>query len=168
MGYHQLPSINYIFITTLIITIISTINHITRPVYGKQHFYLKNEIWRNPPVKYRCQSGRDDTGVHELKPGQTLDYRFTDILSSALYFCHFYFEQKDKVFDVYTRKLENRCRALGRFKGYWYDQCYNYHMEWVIRKDGFHGRCVYYKSNYCWSPKIPAAPKSVPLVFYRW
>ncbi|KAK9675679.1 hypothetical protein RND81_11G023000 [Saponaria officinalis] len=168
MGCHQLPSFNYIFITTLIITVISTIDHMTRPVYGKQHFYLKNEIWRNPPVKYRCQSGRDDTGLHELKSGQLLDYKFTDLFFTRLYFCHFYFGRKDKVFDVYTFKMENQCRALGGMSRY-YEHCYNSHIEWVIREDGFHGRCVYYKLAGCGSPPPGVeAPTTQSLVFYSW
>ncbi|KAK9741167.1 hypothetical protein RND81_03G086600 [Saponaria officinalis] len=165
MGYyHHLPSFNYIFIRILIITTIYTIDHMARLVDGKKHFYLKNEIWRKTPVIYRCQSGRSDTGVNELKSGQTLDYSFeTYFLEPALYFCHFYFERKDRVLDVYAVDMEDGC-SLDRFR----DRCINHHIEWVIREDGFYSHCVYFRNDeYCSKP--PPTPEPTPLrKWYNW
>ncbi|KAK9675673.1 hypothetical protein RND81_11G022400 [Saponaria officinalis] len=165
MNYHHLKPFNYIFITTLIITITQ--------IHGDLHFYLKNEMRRNPPVTYRCQSGSSDTGLQELNPGQTLDYKFENDFYSirTLYFCHFYFKRKDKVFDVYKRSMAEDCAlARSNIYGPW-DYCFRDHVEWVIRKDGFYKHCVFFYNDYladvCYSP--PTAPQSSPLQkVYSW
>ncbi|KAK9675682.1 hypothetical protein RND81_11G023300 [Saponaria officinalis] len=164
MGRHHLPSFNYIFVTILIITTICTIDHMARQVDGKRrHFYLKNEIWRNPPVVYRCQSGIQDSGIKELKSGQTLDYSFEDYLFlETLYFCHFYFQRKDRIFDVLTDKMEFKCILSQRPEDLYWVKCFNYHVEWVIREDGFYSRCVYFINDRCSSP--PDTPSPSPLV----
>ncbi|KAK9675672.1 hypothetical protein RND81_11G022300 [Saponaria officinalis] len=168
MNYHHSKPFNYIFITTLLIIITIT------QVYGDFHFYLKNEIWRHSPVTYRCQSGSSDTGIRKLNPGQTLDYKFKmDFFSiETLYFCHFYFKRKDKVFDVYKSSIEKECAiARRRIYGPSLGDCFSYHVEWVIRKDGFYKHCVFFKNNdffdSCVLPPMP--PKSSPLQkVYSW
>ncbi|KAK9690044.1 hypothetical protein RND81_09G100600 [Saponaria officinalis] len=79
------------------------------------------------PVTLRCQSGDDDLGTHTLYRGQTMNWGFAvNFWGTTLYFCHFYWEDKNIAFDVFKASEENN---LNRRETYW-----------DVREDGFYHR----------------------------
>ncbi|KAI8549409.1 hypothetical protein RHMOL_Rhmol06G0022600 [Rhododendron molle] len=57
-------------------------------------------------LRFRCQSGNDDLGTHELQLSEEFSWQFKpQIFYRTLFFCHFYWESKDRSFAVYDRKL---------------------------------------------------------------
>lgn len=80
------------------------------------------------PLQVRCQSKDTDIGMHTLPEGQELKWHFLSKLWSTLYFCHFYWNSKDKSFAVFDAKI-----ALHHCKGSFVTKCY-----WEARPDGFY------------------------------
>ncbi|KAL7175052.1 hypothetical protein ACSBR2_028788 [Camellia fascicularis] len=54
------------------------------------------------PLRVRCQSKDNDFGMHTLNNGQDFFWRFRP--RHTLFFCHFYWGSKDKMFDVLQYK----------------------------------------------------------------
>ena len=80
------------------------------------------------PLRFRCQSKDDDLGEHTLNTGQEFNWKFSpNILGTTLFFCHFYWNSKDRSFAVYDDRLRDLCS--DSFKS----QCY-----WVAKPDGFY------------------------------
>lgn len=83
------------------------------------------------PLKFRCQSGNDDLGYHTLLVGEEYSWKFhIGLIGNTLYFCHFYWERKDAVFDVFDG---------GRF----YPECdhpslHDLKCYWLVKADGFY------------------------------
>ena len=78
------------------------------------HVYVKNNLPPNPhSLEAHCASGDDDLGHHKI--GRNGDYHFTFCTSfwdNTLFFCHFWWYNKDQALVVYkTRNLkdDNRC-----------------------------------------------------------
>ncbi|KAK9669238.1 hypothetical protein RND81_13G118200 [Saponaria officinalis] len=130
-------------ITMLKAMTLITMMVMVRPIEGKRHFYIRNEVGK--PVIFRCQSGEEDLGYRILEPGKIFDHGFTSLkFGHLLYFCHFYMEHKDIRFDVYSNSVGGGCDPGKRFPDLPHPQCYNGHTEWVVREDGFYKHCVYY------------------------
>ncbi|KAM7462271.1 hypothetical protein LguiA_030392 [Lonicera macranthoides] len=85
-------------------------------------------------LEFRCQSKDDDLGYHTLLVGEEFYWKFRDnFFGRTLFFCHFYWQDKDKAFDVYNSHIY--CQTLGNHGGT--PKCY-----WLAKADGF------YFSNY--------------------
>jgi hypothetical protein len=81
-------------------------------------------------IRIRCQSKDKDSGLVTLHPNIELHWRFRmNIWGSTLYFCHFYTDTKDKVFDVFNEHIG-------------YDYCgtsLNTNIcNWLVKEDGFY------------------------------
>ncbi|KAM7466270.1 hypothetical protein LguiB_013832 [Lonicera macranthoides] len=63
------------------------------------------------PLRCRCQSKDTDFGYHELLRGEEFYWKFHNhVFEKTLYFCHFYWGNMDKVFDVFNdRKAFPSC-----------------------------------------------------------
>ncbi|CAL5419849.1 unnamed protein product [Camellia sinensis] len=91
--------------------------HIINDLPTNSHFFLL----------VRCQSKDDDFGMHKLESGEEFYWRFKpNIIKTTLFFCHFYWDTKDAIFNVYDRKLDDDycCK---------FNTCY-----WSVRDDGFY------------------------------
>lgn len=83
------------------------------------------------PLRFRCQSGDDDLGNHTISNGQEYKWKFSpNIFRTTLFFCHFYWNSKDKSFNVYDMKnIDVDCDSKASFDL----QCY-----WEGRPEGFY------------------------------
>ncbi|KAG5523588.1 hypothetical protein RHGRI_035402 [Rhododendron griersonianum] len=58
------------------------------------------------PLNLRCQSKDDDIGYHTLHTGQDLHWSFNrNFWGTTLFFCHFYWGSKTRVFNVYDSSI---------------------------------------------------------------
>ena len=94
------PSTKSLFINIL------TLSLVCSACLCKIHVDISNHLpVGSPPLTVRCQSGDDDLGYHELYPNQpsyTWAFRPDWWLGTTLFFCHFWWDGKDAVFDVYN------------------------------------------------------------------
>ncbi|KAF7145952.1 hypothetical protein RHSIM_Rhsim04G0228300 [Rhododendron simsii] len=84
------------------------------------------------PLKVCCisKSNDIDIGNHTLKKGQELNWTFGASASgSALYSCHFYWQSKDKSFNVYDGSVRQYCGLSTD------NACICY---WCAEPDGFY------------------------------
>ncbi|KAH7849041.1 hypothetical protein Vadar_012091 [Vaccinium darrowii] len=81
------------------------------------------------PLRVRCQSKDTDIGMHTLYEGEELVWNFRKKLWSTLYFCHFYWNSKDRSCAVFDRRIYTyHCKTELRVT-----ECY-----WEARPDGFY------------------------------
>ncbi|KAK1390714.1 S-protein-like [Heracleum sosnowskyi] len=83
------------------------------------------------PVRVRCQSKDDDLGYHTLDTREHMDWQFKPtLIGNTLFFCHFYWNGKDKSIVVYdNKKMYGRCinKVQGILK-----------CCWKVKEDGFY------------------------------
>lgn len=82
-------------------------------------------------LRVRCQSKNDDLGLRTLYQGQSFNWFFNPrgFIDNTLFFCHFYWGSKQKIFNVYDKNIEkDYCDHV-------YDKTYCY---WEARPDGFY------------------------------
>ncbi|GFQ06211.1 hypothetical protein PHJA_002765100 [Phtheirospermum japonicum] len=90
----------------------------------KSFFVLSKLPANSPPLRIRCQSGDRDLGSHRLATDHAFSYKFCSNFRT-LYFCHVYWNGKDKAFDV--------------FRHNWTDQrCADAVCYWEVRSDGIY------------------------------
>lgn len=84
--------------------------------------HITNELPSNTQkLTIRCQSKEKDLGYHVLLVGQDYYWGFhRNLTGSTLYFCHFWWNKKDKVITVYDRYSDGR------------------HSFWTVKADGFY------------------------------
>ncbi|KAK4717064.1 hypothetical protein R3W88_015402 [Solanum pinnatisectum] len=84
----------------------------------------------NIPLKFHCFSGDDDLGFHYPKVGDDFHFKFRmNIVESTRFSCRFWWDNKEKAFDVFNRILIiNHCS--GDFPTRF---CY-----WKVQNDGFY------------------------------
>lgn len=99
----------------------------------KTHVIIRNGLLEKSAIlKVHCKSKEDDLGDHFLKSGGP-DFRFKFVSNPwpfgfTLFFCHFYWYQKDAVFDVYNLSISPDCKDKNQLQ-----RCY-----WLARDDGFY------------------------------
>ncbi|KAK9740745.1 hypothetical protein RND81_03G057500 [Saponaria officinalis] len=154
MGNPALQQGQYFVIITLVVVILSKI---TEQALAQEQFQITNGIGRWPAVYYRCQTGDEDLGYKYLNPSQSVVFKYENTwwLNNVLYFCHFYYNGKDKVFDVYKE-------ADDEIECFYDSYCYQGYMEWVIKDDGFYLRCNFSYIQGCDLYKTP--PQPTPLI----
>lgn len=83
----------------------------------------------DPPLQVHCKSKDDDLHMRTLRTGQSFMWSFhMNFWFSTVFYCHFYWGDKDKSFDVFDYKFENICSTSRRKVV----KC-----MWVVRPDGF-------------------------------
>ncbi|KAI5678833.1 hypothetical protein M9H77_09783 [Catharanthus roseus] len=76
-------------------------------------------------LKIHCASGDDDLGFHDLSVNQDFNWTFNmNIFGTTLFFCHFWWSNKDKAFEVFNHDIGTKNCATN---------CY-----WLVREDGFY------------------------------
>ncbi|KAL3620020.1 hypothetical protein CASFOL_034932 [Castilleja foliolosa] len=93
-------------------------------MYGKHTVNIISELPENSShLIAECKSKNDDIGKHELSPGQSFSWRFrTNIWSSTLFYCYFWWGAKYKAMDV--------------FDGTWDSTSYYHMYSYVLNVDG--------------------------------
>ncbi|KAH7834970.1 hypothetical protein Vadar_021519 [Vaccinium darrowii] len=82
-------------------------------------------------LRFHCKSKDDDLGSHTSSNGQEFKWKFIpNIFRSTLFFCHFYWNSKQQIFDVYNKDIDPDC---DNSKVSFDFQCY-----WEARPDGFY------------------------------
>ncbi|KAF3671743.1 putative DNA-directed RNA polymerases II and IV subunit 5A-like [Capsicum annuum] len=77
---------------------------------------------------YHCASKDDEFGTHMLKVGEEFHFRFIQNLwESTLFFCHFWWGEKQNAFDVFSNSLTKLCSKSSL------RTCY-----WKVQSDGFY------------------------------
>ncbi|KAL7175046.1 hypothetical protein ACSBR2_028782 [Camellia fascicularis] len=107
---------------------------------------INNLPTNSEPLRLRCQSKDTDFGMHTLVNGQEFSWKFIpNAIPTTLYFCHFYWTTKDRVFAVYDNRIDSLCDT-HTFKD---KNCY-----WSVRSDGFYFRNdkTNYKKINDWTP----------------
>ena len=75
-----------------------------------------------------AKSKDDDLGTHTLRTGQEFNWEFTpNFFGRTLFFCHFYWDTKDKSFAVFDNRLSYLC-----------SKTFNSNCYWVVKPDGFY------------------------------
>ncbi|KAM3249500.1 hypothetical protein T459_14254 [Capsicum annuum] len=98
----------------------------------KYHVHVINKLPSNSSnLKIHCAAGDDERGNHYLAANQEFDWSFCQGFAwTTLYFCHFWWNSKDKVFDVYNDPVH--CVNDGKLPKLT-TQC-----AWVVKADGFY------------------------------
>ncbi|KAM7466264.1 hypothetical protein LguiB_013826 [Lonicera macranthoides] len=103
---------------------------------GRKLGFPKLKQWRHPLfcLSYSTPDVKVDTdfGYHELLRGEEFYWKFHNhVFEKTLYFCHFYWGNMDKVFDVFNdRKAFPSCAdGITTQEG----KCY-----WLVKNDGFY------------------------------
>lgn len=92
------------------------------------------------PLKVRCQSKDDDLGYHTLLKDQGFLFKFSpNFIGTTLYFCHFYWGNLDKSFDVYDSHRQCYCEDCET------DICY-----YRALADGFYFSLINYSDPSRW------------------
>ncbi|KAK4724441.1 hypothetical protein R3W88_027220 [Solanum pinnatisectum] len=85
----------------------------------------------SPQLKLLCASKQDDFGIRFLSSTQNFTWSFCeDLLDRTLYFCHFWWDSNDRVFDVFNDPWS--CIHGGHVNDY-INTC-----VWVVRPEGFY------------------------------
>ncbi|CAN4090975.1 unnamed protein product [Withania somnifera] len=94
--------------------------------------HIINKLPSNSPqLKIHCASKDDDLGDHYPTINEDFNWSFCQtVFGKTLFFCHFWWGSKDKVFDVYNDPLY--CVKQGKQINY-LDYC-----KWEVREDGFY------------------------------
>lgn len=119
--------LSFIFISFLFVNTTTCLKRITVTIFDD----LPTST--DPDLLLRCQSKDDDLGYHVLHNSETYDWGFKPniIFRSTLFFCHFYWDGKDRVFDVYKDSTMGfRGDCINPFGD---PTCY-----WKVSPDGFY------------------------------
>ncbi|KAH6766865.1 hypothetical protein C2S52_017848 [Perilla frutescens var. hirtella] len=111
-------------------------------VVGKYHIYVVNNLpVGSPAVSFHCASGDNDFGKKSLGVGEEFSFGFCKVPQFTLFFCHFWWEGKEKAFVA--------------FDASWHvDICKHRVCYYAVKADGFY-----------FSPSYP--PKDLT-IFYKW
>ncbi|KAH7849424.1 hypothetical protein Vadar_017661 [Vaccinium darrowii] len=83
------------------------------------------------PLQVRCQSKDTDIGMHTLYEDQEIHWHFHRKMWSTLFFCHFYWNSKDRRFAVFDLRISsNHCKSEPESI---MTECF-----WEARPDGFY------------------------------
>ncbi|KAK4345576.1 hypothetical protein RND71_035752 [Anisodus tanguticus] len=83
-----------------------------------------------PPLTLHCQDKNNDLGYQKINAPDEFRFKFREqLFGGKLYFCHFWWNGKDKIFDVYNGDISGRCGSLGAFLS----ECF-----WKVQEDGFY------------------------------
>ncbi|KAK4477132.1 hypothetical protein RD792_016343 [Penstemon davidsonii] len=86
-------------------------------------------------VTVHCASGNDDLGNHTLALNQEFSFDFCSIPFKTLFFCHFWWGNKNKAFDAFDDKRpcgERNCYWFAKNDGIWLSE--HSDPNWALRK----------------------------------
>lgn len=100
-------------------------------IENRVHIHVVNNLPPNPhKLEAHCASGDDDLGYQKLDRNKDLHWSFcTSILDNTLFFCHLWWNNKDRAFEAYRTKDHSKCEN---------DVCY-----YAAKSDG-----IYYSNAY--------------------
>ncbi|KAM3247619.1 hypothetical protein P3L10_009386 [Capsicum annuum] len=139
MSYFNNTFFTFIFIMNLVL-----LN--AWPWTSTFHVFIHNALPENSqPLTLRCQSKDDDLKTNVLNVNDVYDFRFQlHVFGGTLFFCHFYWNNKDLIFDVFNNHISNHCGGMdgdiGRDAGL-------FECHWRVQNDGFYF-APYNTSNY--------------------
>ncbi|KAM3236222.1 hypothetical protein T459_15220 [Capsicum annuum] len=88
--------------------------------------HIVNDLPNTDTLWYHCASGDKDFGYNKLKVGEDFHFSFSiNLLFTTLYFCHFWWDKKQNVFDVFNKGLVSICSRDHT--------CY-----WKVKNEGFY------------------------------
>ncbi|KAK4342862.1 hypothetical protein RND71_038678 [Anisodus tanguticus] len=128
--------INFMNTKTLFLSLIFLLNLIVARSIGissRYEVHITNNLPNNTkPLTIHCKSGDDDLGHKVLQKNEEFSFSFRRkvIIGSTLYFCHFWWDKKNKVFDVFNNHIaEKDCGNVNPNL----NECY-----WLVQADGFY------------------------------
>ncbi|KAI8537897.1 hypothetical protein RHMOL_Rhmol09G0059700 [Rhododendron molle] len=128
----MLPAMNRLFLP-LLISLAFYSAYVLSNADGATDQYIVSIVSvvpNNPkPLRIHCRSGDDDLGYHDLKTGEDFHWSFRlNFFSTTRFYCHFWWDSKDKSFDVfYYYTVADKCQKQRPFT------CY-----WIVRPEGFY------------------------------
>ncbi|CAO2824620.1 unnamed protein product [Amaranthus hypochondriacus] len=116
----------YVFVMLLVIGVVSL-----KVAHGFHEFNVTivDDLNQGEELIVRCQSKDTDFGVHKLtETGKSFSWVFNmNVFDSTLYFCHFYWGDKDISFPVFEAHTEgNICESI---------------VNWEVKPAGFYFNC---------------------------
>lgn len=103
-------------------------------IFETFHVVVANRLPTEPPnpLVVHCQSKDDDIGIKTLHVNEQFQFRFKWGFRT-LFFCHYWWGDKQAVFDVFNRTLAHKYCNNKLIPGLGGDTCY-----WETRLDGFY------------------------------
>lgn len=103
--------------------------HTSACLFYERHIHVVSNLPQNSPhvLKLRCASRDKELGVHYLQPNQEFQFGFCVNPFATLYFCHLWWGQKEKAFNVYSVDTKKWCNGLLKL-----------HCTWLVWKDGIY------------------------------
>ncbi|GFP82863.1 hypothetical protein PHJA_000429400, partial [Phtheirospermum japonicum] len=93
----------------------------------KTHIYVINNLPPNTaPLDIHCASKDDDLGNHTLTLNQYFNFQFCDNPFATMFFCHLWWGNKDKAFEVINAELRKRLKTGNR------------QLAWIAKGDGIY------------------------------
>ncbi|WMV48175.1 hypothetical protein MTR67_041560 [Solanum verrucosum] len=97
----------------------------------KYQIHVINKLpFNSPQLKVHCASKDDDFGDHYPAINEDFNWSFCNFFDRTLFFCHFWWDSKDKSFDVFNDK--NFCVKDQNVPNI-LNSC-----TWEVRSDGFY------------------------------
>lgn len=93
--------------------------------------YVVNDLPNGSILRVHCASGDDELGYHNLAVHQNLNFTFCMIPWTTLFFCHLWWGNKNKAFEVFNAKWVPKI---------W---CTHHECYWVAKEDG-----IYFSGSY--------------------
>ncbi|KAL8051746.1 hypothetical protein ABFX02_06G168100 [Erythranthe guttata] len=88
--------------------------------------HVVNNLPQNTdPLVVHCASRDNDLGYHNLTTKQDFHFHFCIMIKSTLFFCHLWWGNKTKAFDVYNARWTP-------------DKCVDHSCYWEARSDGIY------------------------------
>lgn len=104
----------------------------------KYHIIVINGLNNTNPLLVHCASGDDDLGWHTLKHADEVKWDFrTNIFDTTLFFCHFWWGENDRAFEVFRDGENEDCKDSSEGG----NKCY-----WLVKPQGFY--MANYKANF--------------------
>ncbi|XP_058202573.1 S-protein homolog 3-like [Rhododendron vialii] len=110
-------------------------------LFIKTTVHIKSDVAGQ--LRFRCQSGNDDLGNQILSTGGYYAFNFHPSFTTE-FFCHFYWNSRDKIFDVYNASITGACEhGFVHYDCYWRvsptgfflsdnDKDYHFSNSWLI------------------------------------
>ncbi|KAI5683914.1 hypothetical protein M9H77_05142 [Catharanthus roseus] len=105
------------------------------PFQLKFHIHVVNNLPNNSnPLTVHCQSKDTDLGYHTLHVNEEIQWHFcTHIVFRTLFFCHFWWNNKQAVFDVFKETHDFGVLCQNTIPGEGRHTCH-----WAVKEDGFY------------------------------
>ncbi|KAI3458753.1 hypothetical protein Pfo_015416 [Paulownia fortunei] len=114
----------FLIITTTILQISALEKRKCVFVWRYEVHIINNLPRRSAPLKLHCASRDDDLGYHTLPINQDFHWQFcANIFNTTLFFCHFWWGSKEKVFNVFDSDRRGKCDVT---------------CNWIAKSDGIY------------------------------